>query len=243
MFTDNVKPLDSPRKRGRPAGRTAQGDAARKRLYETAVSLIGERGYEATTLRDVADRAGVSVGLLYKYFPSKRSLVRALYDELSAEYSRQAAEMRPGKWRDRFMFALETSLHSLGPHRTTLQGLIPVIVAPGEEGLFGESAALSRVRVHGVFRQAVTGATDAPPEKLADAMGRLLYMAHLVVLLLWLLDRSARQRATQGFLALWRQVLPYLAMTLKLRPVRGFVQTADDLFRESLFDDTTAIEG
>ena len=66
------------RQRGRPKGETSQGAAARLALYTTATELIRERGYEATTLREVADRAGVSVGLLYRYFPSKRAIVLAL---------------------------------------------------------------------------------------------------------------------------------------------------------------------
>ena len=102
MFTKNVKP----RKRGRPPGQTPQGAAARDRLYATAMQLIAARGYEATTLRDIAKEAGVSVGLLYRYFPSKQAVVIALYDELSSEYARQAAAMPPGRWRDRFIFAL-----------------------------------------------------------------------------------------------------------------------------------------
>src|SRR4029079_10888044 len=97
MFTKNVKP----RKRGRPPGPTAQGTAARERLYATATQSIAARGYEATTLRDIAKEAGVSVGLLYRYFPSKQAIVIALYDELSAEYARRAADMQSGKWRDR----------------------------------------------------------------------------------------------------------------------------------------------
>src|SRR5499427_1063101 len=100
MFTKNVKP----RKRGRPPGPTAQGAAARDRLYATAMGMISERGYEATTLREIAREAGVSVGLLYRYFPSKQAVIIAFYEELSADYARQAANMRPGKWRDRFMF-------------------------------------------------------------------------------------------------------------------------------------------
>src|SRR5205823_14724776 len=51
------------RGRGRPRGRTPHGVAARLSLYKTAIALIAERGYEATTLRAVADQAGVSVGL------------------------------------------------------------------------------------------------------------------------------------------------------------------------------------
>ena len=76
---------------GRP-GQTAQGAAARDRLYATAIELIAARGYEATTLRDIAKEAGVSVGLLYRYFPSKQAVIIALYDELSADYARQAAD-------------------------------------------------------------------------------------------------------------------------------------------------------
>src|SRR5207244_29145 len=116
MFIKNVKP----RKRGRPAGQTAQGAAAREHLYATAIRLIAQRGYEATTLRDIARAADVSVGLLYRYFPSKQAVIIALYDELSADFARRAASMDTGKWRDRFVFALQTSLDVLQPHRVTL---------------------------------------------------------------------------------------------------------------------------
>src|SRR6187549_2402359 len=112
MFTK----ISNPRKRGRPPGRTPQGAAARERLYAIAMRLIAERGYDATTLRDIAREADVSVGLLYRYFPSKQAVVIALYDELSTEYARQAAMMPSGRWRDRFIFALKTSLDVLRPH-------------------------------------------------------------------------------------------------------------------------------
>ena len=62
------------------------------------MGLITRRGYEATTLRDIAREAGVSVGLLYRYFPSKQAVILAFYDELSADFARQAAGMPPGRW-------------------------------------------------------------------------------------------------------------------------------------------------
>jgi AcrR family transcriptional regulator len=232
MFTENERP----RGRGRPPGQTAQGAAARQRLYDVAIALMARKGYETTTLRDVAKEAGVSVGLLYKYFPSKRAVIIALYDELSAEYARQAVEMRPGKWRDRFIFALETSLAVLEPHRVPLRGLIPVLVGDPEEGLFAEGAAFSRVRVQGVFQKAVTGSSDAPSQTLADAVGRILYLVHLAVLLWWLLDKSPKQRATKALVALLQQILPSLALTLRLPAVKRFVMSADALLREALFE-------
>jgi len=196
MFTENSKePYSSEatpnrRGRGRPRGRTPQGVAARLSLYNTAIALIAERGYEATTLRDVADRAGVSVGLLYRYFPSKRAVILALYDELSAKYASRAAEMKIGKWRDRLMFALTTSLQVLSPHRSTLAALVPVLIGDANEGLFTPATAFSRQRVHKVFHDAVVGATDAPRPEVAAALGRLLYLVHLAIILWWLLARQ-----------------------------------------------------
>ena len=231
MFSENSKP----RKRGRPPGQTAQGSAARDRLYATAMRLIADRGYEATTLRDVAKEAGVSVGLLYRYFPSKQAVVIALYDELSAEYARQAAEMPPGRWRDRFVFALKTSLHVLEPHQVALRALTPVLVGDPEEGIFSAKTAFSRLRVQRVFEEAVVGSTDAPKQPLAEALGRLLYLVHLAVLLWWLLDKSSHQRATTALIALTQQLLPSAALTLRVPSVRRFVISVDELVREALF--------
>ena len=232
MFTKNGKST----KRGRPPGRTVEGEATRRRLYETAIRLIGEQGYEATTLRDVAKRAGVSAGLLYRYYPSKRSVVLALYDELSDAFAKEAAGMPVGKWRDRFLYALETSLRALGPHRVTLRALAPVMVGDADEGVFAQSTAFSRTRVQAIFRTAVIDANDAPSQKLAEALGRLLYLMHLGVILWWLLDKSPGQRATQGLLSLWRRMLPSATLALRLPVVRGAVQTADMLFGEALLD-------
>ena len=231
MFTNIVKP----RKRGRPPGQTAQGTAARDRLYATAVRLIAERGYEKTTLRDIAKEADVSVGLLYRYFPSKQSVVIALYDELSTDYARQAGEIPAGKWRDRFIFALSTSLDVLKPHKHALRALTPVLVGDPEEGIFAPATAFSRQRVQHVFEEAVTRATDAPKQPVAGALGRLLYLVHLSVLLWWLLDKSANQRATTALVSLTRQLLPSAAVALLVPPVRKFVVSVDELIREALF--------
>ena len=231
MFTQNVKSG----KRGRPAGQTAQGAAARDRLYAVAMRLIARRGYEATTLRDIAKEAGVSVGLLYRYFPSKQAVVIALYDELSAEYARHAEEMPAGRWRERFIFALTTSLDVLKPHQMALRALTPVLVGDPEEGIFSGSTAFSRLRVQRVFEEAVTRASDAPKQPLAEALGRLLYLVHLAVLLWWLLDKSAHQRATSALVSFTQQLLPSAALALRVPPVRRFVISVDELIRQALF--------
>ena len=230
MFTENVK-----RGRGRPPGETPHGAATRQRLYGVAIRQMTRRGYQSTTLRDIAKEAEVSVGLLYRYFPSKQAIIIALYEELSADFTRVAAAMPRGRWRDRFVFALKTSLEVLAPHREALRTLTPVLISDPEEGVFAESVAFSRLRVQGVFEDAVAGATDAPAANFARAIGRLLYLAHLAVLLWWLLDKSKYQRATVSLVALIAQLLPSASLALRLPAMRRFVTSLDELIREALF--------
>jgi AcrR family transcriptional regulator len=232
MFTQNVK-----RGRGRPPGPTAQGAAARDRLYAVALRRIGEQGFAATTLRDIAADAGVSVGLLYRYFPSKQAIILALYDDLSGDFARAAAAMPAGRWRDRFVFALTSSLATLAPHRVALRGLVPVLVGDPDDGVFAPGTAFSRRRVQGVFEAAVSGATDAPRGALAPALGRLLYVGHLGVLLWWLLDRSPGQRATKSLIALLPPLLRSASLALAVPSLGRTVVAVDGLLRTGLFAD------
>jgi hypothetical protein len=168
---------------------------------------------------------------------SKRAVILALYDELSAKYASGAAEMKIGKWRDRFMFALATSLQVLGPQRSTLAALVPVLIGDVNEGLFTPGTAFSRRRVHKVFHDAVVGATDAPRPAVAAAVGRLLYLLHLAIILWWLLDKSPQQWATTSLVSLVGRALPACALTLRLPQACAFVVAGDKLFRQALFDD------
>ncbi|MGW7333208.1 TetR/AcrR family transcriptional regulator [Streptomyces sp. NPDC054840] len=67
---------------------------SRERLLQSTVELVAEHGYEATTLGDIADRAGTARGLVSYYFPGKRQLLQSavhrlmhltLYDALERE--------------------------------------------------------------------------------------------------------------------------------------------------------------
>jgi AcrR family transcriptional regulator len=76
----------------RPAkGRTeSEGSERRAALVELAAELFAERGYRATTVREIAESAGVLSGSLYHHFDSKESIIDELLssylDELLAQY-------------------------------------------------------------------------------------------------------------------------------------------------------------
>ncbi len=53
---------------------------------EIAAQLFSEVGYEAATMKAIAERAGSSIGGLYRYFPDKQAVALALYTQYTAEF-------------------------------------------------------------------------------------------------------------------------------------------------------------
>ena len=71
-------PSAAPPSGGR-ASRGALGADKREAILEAALELFVSRGYHGTTVPEIADRAGVGAGTIYRYFASKDVLVNELY--------------------------------------------------------------------------------------------------------------------------------------------------------------------
>ncbi|MGW2308037.1 TetR family transcriptional regulator [Actinomadura luteofluorescens] len=70
--------------RGQPGGqgvRSRSQHQRRKRIVQAAAALASRGGIEAMQMRTVSERAGVALGTLYRYFPSKMDLVVAVVSE------------------------------------------------------------------------------------------------------------------------------------------------------------------
>ena len=61
----------------------------RAQLTQAAIACFSERGYHPTTIRDVAQRADVSIGLIYQYVGDKEDLLFMALQEVLATYMRQ----------------------------------------------------------------------------------------------------------------------------------------------------------
>lgn len=78
-----------------PSGGGTRREATRQKLYEAAVTLIAEQGFSATTVDEIAERAGVAKGTVYYNFASKSVLFEELLRhgvELLTASLREAAE-------------------------------------------------------------------------------------------------------------------------------------------------------
>lgn len=68
-------PPGGPARRGRPRGST------RERILDVALELFTEQGYEQTSLREIAERLGVTKAALYYHFKSKEDIVSSLVED------------------------------------------------------------------------------------------------------------------------------------------------------------------
>ncbi|KAA2266135.1 helix-turn-helix transcriptional regulator [Solihabitans fulvus] len=66
-----------PEHEAEPRSRRRDSAATRAALLDAAAELFGERGFDRTTVRDIAGRAGVNQALLFRYFGSKDALFAA----------------------------------------------------------------------------------------------------------------------------------------------------------------------
>lgn len=62
---------------------TKEPEVRKQEIVDTALRLFGEKGYEKTSITDIAKAIGVAQGLCYRYFPSKE----ALFDSAIEQYA------------------------------------------------------------------------------------------------------------------------------------------------------------
>jgi AcrR family transcriptional regulator len=200
---------------------TPKARRTRERILEAALVLFADRGYEATTMRDVAREAGASVGLAYRYFASKEEFALALYMRLAEESEEWAKDgLAGGTVAERFEAAMLAKLDQVSPHRGSLAALLTRALDPNSRlSTLGEGTAAVREKMGSVFLEVVRGASDAPGEKQAMQLGSVLYALHLAIILYWFHDRTPEARATRELVGSARETLRYLRPALRLPPM------------------------
>jgi AcrR family transcriptional regulator len=177
---------------------TQRGDATRERLLDTALRLFRKRGFDGTTMRDIAGAARVAVGAAYYYFPSKEALVHAFYDRVQDEHA-ELVRATCGVTRDpaeRVRAALLSKLDVLREDRALLGALFRYA---GEQdhplSVFSPATRAQRESAVATFALALEGARM--PSSLRGLAARALWLGHLGLLLFFIHDRSAGQSRTR----------------------------------------------
>jgi AcrR family transcriptional regulator len=198
------------------------------KILEAALALFRERGFEQTTMREIAARAGVATGLAYYYFDSKDAIVLAFYQR--AKYSLPALLERAhthAKLRDRLRALVEVKFDYFQPNRRFFGALMAHAADPANE-LSPFSSASREIREYdwSHFERALRETHTPVPKDLAPHLPKILWMYQMGLLLFWTYDRSAGQRRSRELLdASLKMVLALLTLSRLplLRPARKSV--------------------
>src|ERR1700753_496609 len=73
----------------RPVGRPRREDNRGRDVLAAAVELFASRGFDATSIRDIATAAQVQPASVYYHYPSKEALLVAIVDRAAAQVAEQ----------------------------------------------------------------------------------------------------------------------------------------------------------
>ncbi|MER5489507.1 helix-turn-helix domain-containing protein [Streptomyces sp. NPDC002812] len=132
----------------------------RQRIQDVALALFAEQGYEKTSLREIAERLGVTKAALYYHFKSKEEIIVSLFEDLT----RPLGELV--EWGRQQPPTLETKQEIIRRYSAALAAAAPLFRFMQEN-----QATVRELRIGDTFRQRMMGLRNIlidPDARLAD---------------------------------------------------------------------------
>ncbi|NYE36886.1 AcrR family transcriptional regulator [Nocardioides cavernae] len=218
----------------RPAGRTSKAEQTRAGIVDAAMSLFRSGGYDATTMRAIADEAGVSLGSAYYYFSGKEELVQAFYDQLQVEHAERAGTAYDTTvFADRLRAVMDAFLDVAAPFHDFGGQFFRNAADPRSPlSPFSERSTPAREASTELFRRVVEGSDLKITPALRAELPELLWLLHMGVVLFWVHDDSEGQQRTRTLIAGIVPLVDRAARLTRLPLVRGLVDDALGVVRQ-----------
>ena len=176
--------------------------ATRLRILEASQKLFAASGFESATTREIARAAGIGVGTLFNYFPTKEAVAHALVseaydsvaDKFAADRSRDAAESL--SLEEELFAHIAAVLRKLKPFRKHLTAILDTQLSPLAER---EGDARSFQAAHLEIVGQIAARHGASESFTAVAL-HLYWTLFIGVLSFWSQDRSPKQEDTLALL-------------------------------------------
>jgi AcrR family transcriptional regulator len=173
--------------------KTKRGETSRAAIFGAALELFQERGYEATTMRAVAERAGVSLGSSYHYFASKEHLVLEFYRHTHQLHLVAVAPLlaRERDLAARLRGVMRAVVVTCEPFHDAAGSIFSTVANPSSPlNPFGPTSKPLRDEVIQLYAQVVSGSNARIPSDLGEQLPLLLWLYQMGVLYFWIFDRS-----------------------------------------------------
>lgn len=206
-------------------------------LRDIALRSFRERGYDDTTIRLIAQEAGVSVGTTNYHFASKNHLVQELYLDVQEAHRDAALPLLAAEddLVERLRIVYRTGIDVLEPYHRFAPGFLSAAVSPKSPiNPLSDESAPARDIVEGLFVEAVTGAgRGRVPAEFEERLPQALFLAHLLLALFWVYDRSDDRARTRMLLdrglGLFKLALPLLKLPLLRGPLRELLSLVGEV--------------
>ena len=210
-------------------GATAKGEQTRELILSTALRLFREQGYGKTTMRAIANEAGVSVGNAYYYYGSKDHLMQAYYDLLQDQH-REAVEpilATEKAFVPRMTGVLRTWLDVSAPYHEFAGTFFKTAADPRSPlSPFSEESRPARDASVEIFRRVIDGSDLKLAADLKAELPELLWLLQMGVVLFWVHDQSEDVRRSR---ALIDRAVPLVDRLLRLTRIPGVRGVTHDI--------------
>ena len=179
--------------------KTDKGQQTRAAILEAALELFREHGYENTTMRAIADRAGVALGNAYYYFHSKEHLIQAFYQRTHEEHVGVSviALDKEQTLKGRLLTLMRLKLETIKPYHEFAGQLFKTAANPKSPlNPFSDESDPVRQESIQLFARVFDGSKVRIPKDLRDELPYLLWVYHMGIILFWIHDPSPKHRRT-----------------------------------------------
>lgn len=116
--------------------RQAQKEDTRRIILDSAYLLFAKNGYEKTTMRSLAEKAGVGLGTIFKHFPDKPSLLAAAFQDDLSKIIQNSFNSLPKSGVKNQLLHITRSLYAFYSERPSLSRTLikEVLFLDGEHG-------------------------------------------------------------------------------------------------------------
>ncbi|MET8558848.1 TetR family transcriptional regulator [Streptomyces sp. NPDC004959] len=214
-----------------------KGEQTRALIIETALRLFRERGYDKTTMRAIAQEAGVSVGNAYYYFAGKEHLVQGFYDRIVAEHAVAVRPVLDGErdFEKRFLGVLRAWLEVAAPYHGFAGQFFKNAADPDSPlSPFSPESEPARDVSLDIHREVLAGSRAKVTPELADALPELMWLAQMGLVLYWVFDRSEGNEKTYRLAERAARLTAHGVRLSRFRVLRPLVNEVHDLFADFL---------
>src|SRR5216684_7942550 len=184
---------------------TPKAEETGLRILDSALALFRQEGFEAATIRDIAEKAGVATGAAYYYYPSKDAIVMDFYQRSCAEMQPriEAALEHTTTLETRLRELIRVKLIHFAPNRGVLRALLRNGADP-RHPLSPFSAETKEIRDIDIawFRRILVDCGMRIPRDLEPHLPGVLWFFQMGVIFFWVIDESPDQARTARLLDL-----------------------------------------